>query len=222
MSALLTATPAHVDQHMVTFGDRRKVGSFISCVYPPETTINARGWRVIRFKVVQALYPPFLGKKDDARVQTMTTMYQPIEERALTADEVAHFEALMFPQVQPRYVAIVGSRAWPYPQAVIDYVAKLPANTVVVSGGAKGVDTWAEQAARQRGLDVKVFPADWNTYGKSAGFRRNADIVNACDELTSFWDGVSRGTAHSVELARKAGKPVTVITPDMVNKEQAA
>jgi hypothetical protein len=96
MSTLLAATPAHVDRYMVMFGDRRKVGSLISCVYPPETTINARGWRVIRFKVVEALYPPFIAKKDDTRVQTMTTMYEPIEERALTADEVAHFEALMF------------------------------------------------------------------------------------------------------------------------------
>ncbi len=106
MSTLLTATPAHVDQYMVTFGDRRKVGGLISCVYPPETTINARGWRVIRFEVVERLYPPFIAKKDDARVQVLTTMYRPIEVRALTVDEIAHFEALMHP-TPPEALALI-------------------------------------------------------------------------------------------------------------------
>jgi hypothetical protein len=95
MSTLLAATPSHVDQYTVIFGDRRKVGGYISCVYPPETTINARGWRAIKFKVVTALYPPFIAK-NDTRAQVLTTMYQPVDERALTDAEIAHFEALMF------------------------------------------------------------------------------------------------------------------------------
>lgn len=41
-------------------------------------------------------------------------------------------------------VAIIGSRRFPYPIVVVDFVRSLPAGTVVVSGGAPGVDSWAE------------------------------------------------------------------------------
>lgn len=113
----------------------------------------------------------------------------------------------------PEKVAIVGSRKFPNRQQVIDYVASLPQDTVIVSGGAKGVDTWAALAAKECGLDTLIFPAEWDKYGKSAGFRRNADIVNACDRLVAFWDGNSKGTAHSVGLAEKQGKPVEIVKP---------
>lgn len=108
-------------------------------------------------------------------------------------------------------IAIVGSRDYPRLDDVWEFVATLPDTATVVSGGARGVDTAAEEAARARGLAVEIFPADWNTYGKSAGFRRNADIVNAADEVVAFIYRNSKGASHSVELARRAGKPVRVI-----------
>lgn len=95
-------------------------------------------------------------------------------------------------------------------QAVIDYVNALPADTVVVSGGARGVDRTAAQTARARGLQVKEFIPNWNM-GKGAGFIRNEQIVNAADRVVAFWDGKSSGTAHSISLADRAGKPVIVI-----------
>lgn len=112
-------------------------------------------------------------------------------------------------------VAIVGSRNYPHRQQVADYVAGLPPHTIIVSGGARGVDRWAEESAKANGLATQIFPAEWNKNGKfdkSAGYRRNADIVTACDRLVAFWDGQSRGTQHSIGLAEKAGKPVLVIT----------
>ncbi len=53
-------------------------------------------------------------------------------------------------------------------------------------------------------------PADWKRLGKRAGFARNQTIVDDCDEVLAWWDGKSRGTAHTIGMARKAGKPVTV------------
>lgn len=112
-------------------------------------------------------------------------------------------------------IAIVGSRDYPDLDAVFDYVRALPSNAIVVSGGARGVDTAAIEAANSQQRHVVVFPAQWQVYGNSAGMRRNALIVEECDELVAFWDGTSKGTAHSIELARKAGKPVTVFTPEV-------
>lgn len=107
-------------------------------------------------------------------------------------------------------VAIVGSRDYPRLEHVASYVNRLPMNAVIVSGGAKGVDTAAEMAAKARRMKTVIYPADWDKHGKAAGFIRNQDIVNACDRLVAFSHNSSRGTAHSIQLARQAGKPVLV------------
>lgn len=112
-----------------------------------------------------------------------------------------------------RAVAIVGSRDLPIEcrRLVHDLIASLPADAVVVSGGARGVDSWAAECARERGLRVVVYPADWKTHGERAGFIRNAQIVEDCTELVAFWNGVSRGTMDSVRKARARGIPVRVV-----------
>jgi len=103
-------------------------------------------------------------------------------------------------------VAIVGSRGYLDLDSVKSYVAALPADTVVITGGAKGVDTVAEEAAKALGLKVVVHLADWNLYGKAAGQIRNQVVVDDCDRLVAFWDGTSPGTRGAISLASKAGK----------------
>jgi hypothetical protein len=97
------------------------------------------------------------------------------------------------------------------------YVYSLDEDDTVVSGGAKGADTFAEIYARERGLDVIIFKADWNRHGRRAGFLRNHDIVNECDRLVAFWSdsrgGKSTGTQHSIRLARDNDKPTLVLRP---------
>lgn len=108
-------------------------------------------------------------------------------------------------------IAIVGSRNWPRPEQVRSVINDLlPDNITVVSGGARGVDTWAEEAARARGLKVVIYPAYWDRFGRSAGYIRNEDIVANCDEVIAFWDQHSRGTKHTIDIARRDGKPVHI------------
>lgn len=111
-------------------------------------------------------------------------------------------------------LAIIGSRNFSNLGLVADYVRRLPSDTVVISGGARGVDLTAAVAARSTGLTVREFLPDWERYGKSAGFKRNAQIVEAADRLVAFWDGRSRGTADTISKARDAGLIVTIIRPD--------
>ena len=110
-------------------------------------------------------------------------------------------------------VAIVGSRDWPSREAVTRYVLALPNDTVVISGGAPGVDRIAEKTARVIGLKVEVYPADWFKHGKRAGALRNQQIVDAADRIVAFWDGISKGTKITIDMAKRAGKPLEVITP---------
>lgn len=105
-------------------------------------------------------------------------------------------------------VAVVGSRDYdntqhPTIEEVVAELASSAPNVTVISGGARGVDQRAAAAARQHGLTVREYPADWDRYGKRAGYLRNEEMVKAADMVIAFWDGQSRGTRHTIDLARK-------------------
>ena len=74
---------------------------------------------------------------------------------------------------------------------------------VIVCGMARGADTLGDRYAKDRNYKVNYFPADWNTYGKAAGYKRNEQMAQNADALVAFWDGKSRGTKHMIDLARK-------------------
>ena len=108
-------------------------------------------------------------------------------------------------------LAVVGSRDFPYLWMVGEILARMRITVEIVSGGARGVDTVASNWARYHEMSEKIFLPDWDRFGKSAGYRRNTEIVDYCDELIAFQFNKSRGTQHSIDLARKAGKLREVI-----------
>ena len=81
----------------------------------------------------------------------------------------------------------------------------------IVSGTAKGADSLGEAYANLRKYKVKQFPADWNKFGKGAGFKRNTEMAEYADALIAFWDGKSRGTMHMINIAKKKGLQVKVV-----------
>lgn len=109
-------------------------------------------------------------------------------------------------------IAIVGSRGWGNKQAVIDLVRALPLGTVVVTGGARGVDSIAEEEALKCGLVVAVCRASFEQWGRAAGPVRNKIIVDLADEVFAFWDGKSPGTKNTIHHANQAGKKITICT----------
>lgn len=110
-------------------------------------------------------------------------------------------------------VGIVGSRDFARLDLVTAYVNTLPPDTIVVSGGARGVDSVAEQAAHARGLVCVIYKPDWKD-GKGAGFARNGRIVAQSDRVVAFWDGKSRGTLDTVWKAYKSTKRVELRKED--------
>lgn len=116
-------------------------------------------------------------------------------------------------------LGIVGSRDYPDLEAVRAFVRALPRTTVVVSGGARGVDTVAAETARACGLFVDEFlvsPEAWKRLGPRAGLERNERLVGSCERVVAFWDGTSRGTAHAIGVARRLGKPLEVRTAQRI------
>lgn len=81
----------------------------------------------------------------------------------------------------------------------------------VVSGGARGADSLGERYANENDLSLKIFPAEWDKYGKSAGYRRNEQMAQYADACIVFWDGESKGTEHMINLAREYGLKLSIV-----------
>lgn len=79
----------------------------------------------------------------------------------------------------------------------------------IISGTAKGADQLGEKFAKDNHYELSRFPANWDLYGKSAGYRRNAEMAKFAVEngnigiLITFWNGKSRGTKHMIDLAKR-------------------
>lgn len=86
--------------------------------------------------------------------------------------------------------------------------------TCLVSGGAVGVDRLGEKWAKDHYVPTKRFPANWEKYGKRAGYVRNVEmadyIIAHADEyggcaVIAVWDGSSKGTEMMVNIAKEKG-----------------
>ena len=82
----------------------------------------------------------------------------------------------------------------------------------IVSGAAKGADKLGERYAEERGYEVKLFPADWGTFGNAAGYRRNVEMAVYGDVLIAFWDSKSKGTKHMIDIAREQDLKIRIVT----------
>ena len=84
--------------------------------------------------------------------------------------------------------------------------------TLVISGGADGIDRLAENYADQKQLSKLILRPQYSRYGKAAPLKRNEKMVELCDTVLVIWDGSSRGTRYTINYAEKLGKKVILIT----------
>jgi len=90
-------------------------------------------------------------------------------------------------------------------------VSELEGTVEIVSGTARGADRLGERWATEQHIPIKRFPAQWDLYGKSAGYKRNTQMVKYATHLIAFWNGESRGTQHMIDTARAQGLQVVVV-----------
>lgn len=83
---------------------------------------------------------------------------------------------------------------------------------LLISGDAAGVDKIAASWATSVDVQVSRFPADWKTYGLSAGSIRNHQMLDEGkpDLVIAFPGG--RGTAHMIAIAGNAKVPTVIFT----------
>lgn len=83
----------------------------------------------------------------------------------------------------------------------------------IVSGNAwRGVDLMGERYAKEHGIPIKLFPAQWSRHGRAAGPIRNRETADYADALFLLWDGESRGSKNMLGVAEIAGLKVANAT----------
>jgi hypothetical protein len=108
-------------------------------------------------------------------------------------------------------LAIVGSRTFNDYELLCGVIDEVKDIELIISGGANGADSLAEKYAKDHSIPTKIYHADWNKYGKRAGYIRNVDIITNCDCVIAFWDCKSKGTKHSIDLANTQKKKLLII-----------
>jgi hypothetical protein len=88
---------------------------------------------------------------------------------------------------------------------------------IIVSGGAKGADALGEMYANLRGYEITQYKANWDKYGKRAGYLRNEIMACNADALAAFWDGQSKGTDHMIKIAAKYNLPTKIFIYEKIN-----
>ncbi|MEC3976248.1 SLOG family protein [Amycolatopsis sp. H20-H5] len=112
-------------------------------------------------------------------------------------------------------ILVTGSRTWTDTTTVRDVLVeawqRFPGAILVSGACPRGADRLAEQCWTRWGGTVERWPAEWDRYGRAAGFRRNEHMVNAgADLCLAFIHSGSRGATHCAAAAQRAG--ITVAT----------
>jgi hypothetical protein len=113
-----------------------------------------------------------------------------------------------------RFVALFcGGRDFDNKMAMYLCMHAMPNDALIVHGGARGADSMAGHYAMARGLEVRVYEADWATHGKAAGPIRNAHMLEDAhpDEVFAFPTCGSKGTWDMIRRAVDAGVNVHVL-----------
>ncbi len=124
-------------------------------------------------------------------------------------------------------VLVTGDRNWKRMDIIEREFKKLPKDTIIIHGAARGADTLAGFVADKLGMKVmesekgvKGFPAKWNIYGRGAGPIRNQVMIDKIlsypgvpKKVLAFHNNIaeSLGTKDMVTRARKAGLSVEII-----------
>lgn len=111
------------------------------------------------------------------------------------------------------YIGVVGNReGWTYEyvrKQLLQYREKMD---YIVSGGAEGVDTYAQDFAKELGIPILILYPKPEVPSPKRFFDRNLDIVINSDLIVAFDKGSSSGsgTQNTINHARKLNKPFVI------------
>ncbi|MFH1982968.1 MAG: hypothetical protein ABIL58_14095 [Pseudomonadota bacterium] len=116
------------------------------------------------------------------------------------------------------HIGIVGARKYQDRQSVIDLINTLPRGAVIITSSCRGVCTWAGEAAKATGFEVRLYSPDLTGIQSHADmveryYRRNRQLIAACHIVHAFIskeDGLTGGTRYEVHYAKRLGKEIVL------------
>lgn len=83
------------------------------------------------------------------------------------------------------------------------------ADIEIVSGHCVGADRLGELYAEKHNAQVKIFPVEWEKYGKCAGITRNKQMVDYISDfenkiVIAFVSANTKGTRNTIAFAKRA------------------
>lgn len=133
---------------------------------------------------------------------------------------------------EPVRVLVCGSRTWStygFQAAVLSGVDTYLNGAVIIHGAASGADRYADKWAKENGKvvgeNLLPFPADWDAFGKRAGYIRNQQMLDdgRPGVVLAFVDkplAESKGTKMMVDIASTAGVPCYVVEKIKLSKDE--
>ncbi|MBE3114743.1 MAG: DUF2493 domain-containing protein [Actinobacteria bacterium] len=91
---------------------------------------------------------------------------------------------------------------------------ELTEDDTIISGGAQGVDSIAEEFAKLLGCKLIVHRPDMNIAYPYRFRQRNKKIAVDCDKLIAFDKRFHSGTSQTIRFAKELGKEVKVINEE--------
>ncbi len=92
--------------------------------------------------------------------------------------------------------------------------------TQVISGTAKGVDTLGARYGQENNIPVREMSANWDYWGKIAGWKRNEEMAEVADALIAIWDGQSKGTRNMISIAKRHNLKIYVKDISKTEKQE--
>lgn len=111
-------------------------------------------------------------------------------------------------------VIVCGGRQycnWSRLQSTLDRIHKVTPITTLIEGGARGADRLAAVWARLNNIQWVRVDANWPAHGRSAGPRRNLEMLKLNPQLVIAFPG-GQGTAHMIKAAHQQGVQVVYTT----------
>lgn len=113
-------------------------------------------------------------------------------------------------------ILVCGDRNWTDIEKIFDILSQYPKDTIIIEGEANGADKIASIIAKELGMTVESYPAEWGKYGKAAGPLRNRKMleIGKPDKVLAFHNNIStsKGTKNMISIAKKANILVELYT----------
>ena len=98
-----------------------------------------------------------------------------------------------------------------YARAIIEDMMRYLHGSIIIHGGAVGIDTIVDESANTEGIDVEVYKPDYTHYGRNAPIKRNIEMLERADRVITLWNGKSSGTRFVIDYCKKNGISYEVV-----------